>query len=112
MNKTVKGILCVTVIAVMLLSLAACNGGIAGHYELASAQINGMQQEFPTGSGFYIELNEDGTGVLNIAGEAMEMRWEDDQIWPVTDPDDKVTFTVKGDTLTLDLFGNTATFKK
>ena len=111
MSKTVNAVLCVTVIAVMLLSLTACSGTVAGRYELVSLEVAGVKQDAPSGLG-YIELNDDGTGYLNVSGTEFEMCWADGQIWPVSDPDDKVSFTVKGDTLTLDLMGNTAIFKK
>ncbi len=110
MKKAVKVVLCLTMIAVMLLGLAACSNNIAGRYELVSVEIEGAKHD-ASGLG-YIELNEDGTGYMSVGGTDFEMRWEDGQIWPVSDPDDKVSFTVKGNTLTLDLMGNTATFKK
>ena len=111
MSKTVKAVLCATVIAVMLLSLAACSGNIAGRYELVSLDIEGVKQDVPSGLG-YLELNADGTGRLNVAGTEYEMCWEDGRIWPVSDPEDSVSFTVNGNTLTMDLMGNTAFFKK
>ena len=109
MKNSVKAILCLVLVVGVACTLAACSS-VAGRYDLVSVNMDGVNQD-ASGLG-YIDLNEDGTGLMSISGEEFDMCWADGQIWPADDPDDKVSFSVDGDTLTLDLDGNTATFKK
>ena len=45
-------------------------------------------------------------------GEVIEMGWADGELWPAEDPEDKVAFTVDGDTLTMEQDGMKMVFKK
>ena len=110
MKKSVKSVLCFILVMGMISMLAACSGDVAGHYELVSVVLDGTTQN-AAGLG-YIDLHEDGTGYMNIRGTEFEMCWADGQIWPASDPNDKVFFSVEGNTLTLDMGGSTAIFKK
>ena len=56
--------------------------------------------------------NEDGTGVMKMDGETTQMSYADGKIWPTNAPDEKVEFTVKGDTLTLEQSGVKMVFEK
>ena len=124
MKKTLKMILCLSLVLAMALSMVACGdkkeekASIAGHYDLASMTIDGKsftQDELAALMGdleIYVELNDDGTGVLSLSGETADMAWKDGQIWPVDEPDEKVPFTVEGKTLTMEIDGQKMVFEK
>ena len=119
MKKTVRAALCLSLVAILLVSLVACGGGVAGHYNLVSMEMGGQKMDIAalqalagTSVEMYIELNDDGTGVMCMDGETTEMCYGDGMIWPVNDADDKVPFTVDGDTLTLEQDGMKMVFEK
>lgn len=114
-----KKTLCGALVAIMLLCLTACGGSSkAGHYDFYSMEMGGSTitaeslKDLGADYEMYIELKEDGTGTMATDGETVEMAWKDDQIWPADDPDDKVTFEVDGDTLTMEQDGAKLVFKK
>lgn len=118
MKKTVKAAFCLSLVAILMVSLVAC-GGVAGRYNLVSMEmgetkldIESLKAMAGTDVEMYIELNDDGTGVMNMDGETTQMAYADGKIWPVNEADDKVPFTVNGDTLTLEQDGIKMVFKK
>ena len=129
MKRVLSLILCV----VMVLGVAACfagcgddgkkaEAGIAGRYNLETMAIDGteisikdlmeMAGDEAEGLEFYLELKADGTAVMNMGGDIEELVYKDGQIWPEGDEDDKISFTVKGNTLTLEEDGEKLVFKK
>ena len=107
----------------LTLCLAACgdkekSGGIAGKYNFYSMSYEGetvtakdlaaLGEEM----NMYIRLNADGTGVMVTEGESEDMAYGNGKIWSVDEPDEKVDFTVKGNTLTMEQDGMVMTFKK
>jgi len=120
MKKSVSIILCLVMVLGLACTLAACgDGSVAGRYDMVSMEMGGTVIDIDTleamsGSKveMYIQLNEDGTGVLCSMGETVDMEWADGQMWPVDDPDDKVAFEVDGDTLTMEQEGAKMVFEK
>ena len=119
MKKSVKAVLCLSLVAVLLVSLVACGGGVAGRYDLISMEAGGQTLDIASlkalaGSDvdMYIELFEDGTGVMKMDGETTKMSYADGKIWPTNSPDEKIPFDVSGDTLTLEQDGVKMVFKK
>lgn len=123
--KKVKILVCLALVLSLALCLAACGkdsssgSSIAGKYELVSMEADGekatkadLEAMFGMEIDFYVQLNSDGTGVFNMMGETEEMEYANGEIWAVSEPESKVPFTVKGNTLTLTMDGSTMTFKK
>lgn len=117
-----KRIVCLMLVLVMVLSLTAC-GGITGRYTITSMEADGLVYEGELLEGIlemigmstddmYIELNDDGTGTMSVMGEVAEMRYDDNMIWPVESPDEKVPYEVSGDKLTLEIEGYKMVFEK
>ena len=114
-----KKVLCSALVAIMLLCMTACGSKIAGRYDFYSMDMGGgveVTAESLKALGgemeMYIELEDDGTGTMASEGEVIEMGWADGEIWPAEDPEDKVAFTVDGDTLTMEQDGMKRVFKK
>ena len=131
--KLVKILVCLAMILSLMLCVAACGedegllGGItggssknsiAGKYEFYSMSYDGetitaedladMGEEMD----MYIRLNDDGSGIMYSEGDTEDMAYANGQIWPADEPDEKVDFTVKGDTLTMEQDGMVMKFKK
>lgn len=94
---------------VMIASLAACSSekashNDAGYYTAFSITEDGetmTQAELEEyGIDIYLELKEDGTGVLNIAGDESQLTWQDGSL---TAEGETVSYVVAGGMLTLDL---------
>ena len=107
----------------LTLCLAACGGkeknsGIAGKYNFYSMSYEGETvtakdlAEMGEEMDMYIRLNSDGTGIMYSEGEAEDMAYANGKIWSVDEPDEKVSFSVKGNTLTMEQDGMVMTFKK
>ena len=122
MKKTLKRILCLTLVLSMVLCFAACGKeeeDVTGRYDLVSmyGEDGGVAMEDMVallGEDFemYIELKDDGTAVMNIYGETMDLEWQDGQIWPAEEPDSKAPFTVEGTALTIEEESLTLVFEK
>ena len=129
MKKTLKMVLCMTLVLGMLLSMAACDLGsiggkasVAGRYDFVKMEMEGFSMDLETLKAMggdeladiemYLELKEDGTGVLAVMGESTDMQWADGQIWAVGEEDAKVPFTVENGVLTMEQDGMKMTFKK
>ena len=108
-----KKLLSLLLALAMVFTLAACGGksdskkkdkeeeedGIAGKYMLVSVEVDGEEMDEEDmldeyGEGSYIEIDEDGTAVMKIDGEKMDMEWEDDEIWPEDDEDEKFALDI------------------
>ena len=107
----------------LTLCLAACGdkekgSSIAGKYNFYSMTYDGETMtaddlaELGTNVEMYLRLNADGTGIMYSEGESVDMAYANGQIWSVDEPDEKVDFTVKGNTLTMEQEGMVMTFKK
>ena len=126
MKKILSSVLAILLIASLALGIAGCDllSSVAGTYYFEemtqdgetvaredleyAAELSGMDlNEF-----LYLQLNDDGTGVMSMMGEEMEMAYEDGKIWPVGDEDEKIPFTVKGNTLTIEQDDMKMVFKK
>lgn len=126
MKRTMKMALCLALVLGLLVSMSACDvlGGNsdAGTYKLTSMEMMGMTldvEALKTNFGMsdedldmFVELRKDGTATMKANGEETEMKWADGQIWPVEEPDDKVTFTIEEGVLTIDIEGVKMTFTK
>lgn len=126
MKKTMKLTLCLILVLSTVLCMAACGGdknGIAGKYVVYSMDSNGMTIKGDTLTAalsamgmtiddMYIQLNDDGTGKMSVFGETADMAYADGKIWPVEEPEEKVSFTVSGGKLTLEVEGNKMVFTK
>ena len=121
--KLGKILVCLVMVLSLMLCIAACgdteeSGGIAGKYKFHSMSYDGetitakdladMGEEMD----MYIRLNGDGTGIMYSEGETEDMAYANGQIWSVDEPDEKVDFTVKGNTLTMEQDGMKMVFKK
>ena len=113
-----KKVLCSALVAIMLLCMTACGSSVAGHYDFESMESDGIKitaqslKDMGAEMELFIELEEDGTGTMANEGEVIEMGWEDGEIWPAEDPEDRVAFTIDGDTLTMEQDGVKMVFKK
>ena len=107
----------------LTLCLAACgdkekNSGIAGKYTFYSMSYEGETvtakdlAEMGEETDMYIRLNSDGTGVMVSGDDSEDMAYANGKIWSVDEPDEKVSFSVKGNTLTMEQDGMVMTFKK
>ena len=119
MKKSVKAVLCLALVAILLVSLVACGGGVSGRYELTTMEANGQSIDIASLKALagaevdmYIELFDDGTGVLKMDTETTKMTYANGKIWPTDSPDEAVPFTVKGDTLTMEQDGVKLVFEK
>lgn len=124
MKNTLKIALCLILVLSTALCLVACgDDSITGKYTIYSVDdgtktIKGDELETIlsvigiTTDSMYIELNDDGTAEMSVFGETAEMAYADGKIWPTNNPDEKATFTVDGDKLTIEIEGSTMVFKK
>ena len=119
MKNSVRAALCLSLVVILLVSLVGCGGGVAGRYNLVTMEAGGqsldiaaLQSLAGTSADMYIELKSDGTGVMKMDTEVTDMVYADGMIWPAGSPDEKVSFTVSGDTLTLEQDGVKMVFKK
>ena len=118
-----KKILSMILVLAMVLCFAACGkdsksgGSIAGKYKLSYMEAEGEKITASAlsamgGGEIYIRLDSDGTGVMVSNGTSEDMVYANGQIWPVSEPDDKADFSVKGKTLTIEQDGMKMVFKK
>lgn len=76
--------------------------GPAGYYKLTKMLENGVESEEMAqveqlGMKFYLALDEDGTGYMNILGEITELTWDDTNI---TSEDEPVPYTYEDGVMT------------
>ncbi|MBO5953912.1 MAG: hypothetical protein J6Q53_07335 [Oscillospiraceae bacterium] len=114
MKKMITALLWVVLI---LLCFAACGSSqIPGRYDLTAIESEGVTISVSdikdADTQMYLQLNADGTGVMQIGAEAAQMQWKDGMLWPVGQEDDKVPFTVENGVLTMHQDGQTMTFTK
>ena len=111
-----KKAILVLMILSMLLALAACGGskGTAGTWQLYSVTSGGQTvtvndaPDLRNQMGDLI-LKEDGTGSMVISGTTYLVQWDDKYI---SDNTDQLPYTLKGDTLELDVYGMIFTFNR
>ena len=108
-----KKVLAMTLVLVMVFALCACGGkSLAGTWELISMKSDGVdytEMLQSTGVTITLQLNEDGTGYIDFAGEKEDITWDKDGI---TSDGVKVPFTTDGNTLTLAENGAEMTFSR
>ena len=120
MKKMGKVVLSVVLVLSMLLCFAACSkGGQTGRYELTSMVEDGQEFNIADMKEFlgddyeaYIELKGNGKAVMNMMGEVEDLVYKDGYMWPEGDEDDKIAYTLSGNTLTLEQHGMKMVFKK
>ena len=119
MKRTMKMVLCMALIACMMLCLVACSSKPTGKYNLVSMEAQGMtmdieqlKQLYGQDIDMYIEFKSDGTAIMKMDSDTTNMKWADGKIWPEGQEDEKASFTIKGDTLTIEEEGTKMTFKK
>lgn len=123
--KKVKILVCLALVLSLALCLAACgkdsssgSNSIAGKYNFVSMEMDGEKitaADLAALGGeveMYVRLDSDGTGIMYSEGTTEDMVYADGKIWPVSEPEEKADFTVKGNTLTITQDGMTMTFKK
>lgn len=118
--RKVKIALCLVLVLGLVMSLAACGGvDVSGKYNLVSMESEGetvtmedLQAVLGTEIEMYLELKPDGTGVMNMMGETVDMEYADGMIWAVGEEDGKVAFTVEDGKLTMTQDGETLIFQK
>ena len=113
-----KKAILVLMILSMLLALAACGGGsggaAAGTWQVYSVTSEGKTvtvDEAPqlrSQMGDLI-LKEDGTGSMIISGTKYLVQWDDKYI---SDEGEQLPYTLKGNTLELDVYGMIFTFNR
>lgn len=119
MKKCISLVLC----AVLLLGMAACFAGcgksIAGRYDLTLMKQGDMEIKFKemmelTGKKVeaYLELKDDGTGVLKMDQDETKMKYADGKIWPEDEEDEKVAFKLDGSELSMEQDGMKMVFEK
>lgn len=106
--KATKKCLIFALILCLALCLAACGGSVSGQYRLTGMESDGVaytEEQLAAYLGedtiVYLQLNDDGTAVLNIDGDTTDMEYADGQIWPVDDPEDVLNYTLREGRLTL-----------
>lgn len=121
MKKTAKLLLCFLLILSLLLTAAACSKkeekqNAAGYYILKTVSEDGEELDIET-LGFskdeaFLLLNEDGTAVLYLFDELVDLTWRNNQLRPVEGEDtDPVTFKLEDKLLTLEMDDTVLTFK-
>ena len=123
--KKVKILVCLALVLSLTLCLAACgkdsssgSNSIAGKYNFVSMEMGGEKitaADLAALGGeveMYVRLDGDGTGIMYSEGTTEDIVYADGKIWPVSEPEEKADFTVKGNTLTITEDDTTMTFKK
>ena len=108
MKRCIAIVLCL----VLALGMAACSEKKTQveegctKYKLKSISMGEMvmsAKEAQESSGIqdlYLKLYDDGTAVLRIGKEPLEMCYDDTYLWLPETPDEKITYTIMGDQLT------------
>ena len=122
MKKSVKMILCLALVLASLFCLVACGGSkdnIVGSYEFYSMKMEGETIKAKDLEDFGLEsdditlkIKKNGTAILEMAGETIDMEWEDGEIWPEGEEDEAVEYKFKGGKLTFEAEGAEMVFKK
>ena len=100
-----KRALCLLLI--LVLTLSACSVG--GTYNFVRMEADGETYDAEAVKALgkdpdscYICLWADGTGMLSIFGQTVDIEWEDGRLWPGGSPEDAVAYQLEGNTLTLE----------
>ena len=112
-----KKIAALTLVLVMVLALCACGGGSDGKNSAVGtwtikSMTNGGEtynvDDVPALKDFIVmELREDGTGTITSSGETTPLTWDGSNITVEGDP---ASYSVSGDTLTLNSTSYTFVF--
>ena len=108
-----KRLFCAVLCAALLLTLAAC--GASGRYVLDELRYDGQSIEVDDlmkDDSYYIELSANGTAVLYMEGQAVQMKWDDSHIWAEGEEDSKAELVIKGDELTISIDETKMIFEK
>ena len=142
MKKFLRSILCLVLALCMVMCFAACSDNdrddddeeeedsIVGTYQFYEMTQDGetisradleeeleayaeyMEEEIDMDEFCYLKLKKDGTGMLCMMGEEMDMEYDDDYIWPVGEEDDKVEYTFRKGKITMEQDDSELIFKK
>lgn len=122
-----KKILCFAVAMILLLGLAGCDNspkyeafyfyemdddGVLYSAEDVQKDLDMEGKNLKLNDIFYLYLYPDGTAVLCSMGVVSDMRYNDTEIWSVTDASIRAKFTRNGDTVILEEDNARLTYKK
>ena len=112
MKRLFSSLLC-TALVLCLLTFAGC--GTAGRYVFKELSYDGFSVdagEAMKGDPYYIELNANGTAILCIDGESIQMEWDDAHIWAAGEEDAKADLQIEGDEVTITIEDTKMIFEK
>ena len=136
MRSIARYILCFVIVIIVIFSFSACccgqgdssaNGNesvvkqyIVGRYELYSIEYeNGLTVTGETlvniedaMGDMYLELYSDGTALLSLNGQVLDMEFSDTKIWQMGYENEKHSFSVTNGKATLEKWDNLYTFVK
>ena len=110
MKKTIKILLCVTLILALTFSLAACVA--PGRYELSGMGVMGqtlsgsaldtaLALAGESRESYYMQFGLFGSGKIVTPGETIEFEYEGNRLWTAGDPDDDYEFTNEDGVITI-----------
>lgn len=112
-NAIFRG-LCAAAALYLLLCIAGC-GSVAGRYDLTSittGEETVLVRDIPNAPPMYLHLNSDGTGIMLLSDEAVQMHWDDSFIWAEGAEDEKIVYILEDQTLTMSQNGQKMVFTK
>ena len=119
MKKCISLILCAVMLLGMVACLAGCGKSIAGRYDLILMKQGDMEIKFKemmelTGKEVdaYLELNDDGTGLLKMDQDETKMKYADGKIWAEGEDEQKVPYKLDGSELSMEQDGMKMVFEK
>ena len=131
MKKYLHSVLCLLLAVCIVMCFAACDNkndqttkAMAGTYKFQEMSRDGVTvtvedlqevaeyYELDMDEFCYLTLNEDGTGVLCLMGQAADMVYDDTCIWAVGEEGEKIEYAFENSTFTLEYSGAKLIFKK
>ena len=113
MKRLVLSVLCAALMIRILFAFAGCS--VSERYVLKSLSYEGLTVEAEKnvdGEEFYVDLRNDGTAVLRLEGDAIDMKWDESHIWAAGEEDAKAELTIDGNQLTIKIEETLMTFEK
>ena len=110
-----KRTLCLLLI--LVLTLSACSVG--GTYKFVRLEtetevydVDAVKALGQDPDSCYVSLWADGTGVLSIFGQSVDIEWEDGKLWPGGRPEDALSYQLEGNTISMEYEGEKLVFSK
>ena len=121
--KCIRKITVFLIAAVLILSLSGCGGGqkaineCAGYYRATSVVENGEEADlkgfFEMGLGFFLVLNEDGSGYLDMLGDKSEFKWNKDELIVDNEgKEEKQPYSYDNGVIKMETAGTSMTFER